>query len=213
MSRLGQFEPRRRSSRTGSPSSVGGCRVHDDLDHRSGERSLADDVADASSAARGRQEDGDAFGWSLTRKILQFATPFVLCYVLHRRGNRAVHHACFPTAFICFPFSGSADNVPFAGSPTKTLLRLLLPLRAKAQRGSTYEPVLPSRRCLPLFTGACHGWSDGRCVQRVNPTSWVGRSLRSGTEEPHTRSDLRRGDEVSLGDRLYLKGVSTPTDI
>lgn len=28
------------------------------------------------------------------------------------------------------------------------------------------EPVLPGRRCLPLFTGACHGWSDGRCVQR-----------------------------------------------
>ena len=33
-----------------------------------------------------------------------------------------------------------------------------------------------------------------------------GCSLRSGADEPHSRPTLRRGDEVSLGDRLYLKG-------
>jgi hypothetical protein len=62
-----------------------------------------------------------------------------------------------------------SDNDPSAGSPTETLLRLLLPLEL-GDRSSSQCPGLPegspgidpeTSRLLPI------GSSDGRCVQRA----------------------------------------------
>ena len=62
-----------------------------------------------------------------------------------------------------------SDNDPSAGSPTETLLRLLLPLEL-GDRSSSQYPGLPegspgidpeTSRLLPI------GSSDGRCVQRA----------------------------------------------
>jgi hypothetical protein len=59
-------------------------------------------------------------------------------------------------------------NDPSAGSPTETLLRLLLPLNDQVWASSGREVLLPT----PLFppkTSLNHsiGSSDGRCVQRA----------------------------------------------
>ncbi|KAI3475230.1 hypothetical protein L1887_63400 [Cichorium endivia] len=67
-----------------------------------------------------------------------------------------------------FCFAGF-DNDPSAGSPTETLLRLLLPLNDKVQWNSRDvaggEPPTSPRS----YTSPDHsiGRSDGRCVQRA----------------------------------------------
>ena len=43
-------------------------------------------------------------------------------------------------------------NDPSAGSPTETLLRLLLPLNGKVQSTSPQDTVTPSRRTVDLAT-------------------------------------------------------------
>ncbi|KAL0445333.1 UNVERIFIED_CONTAM: hypothetical protein Slati_2256000 [Sesamum latifolium] len=61
------------------------------------------------------------------------------------------------------------DNDPSAGSPTETLLRLLLPLNDKVQWTSRdvagSEPPTSPRS--EHFTDHSIGRSDGRCVQRA----------------------------------------------
>ena len=57
-------------------------------------------------------------------------------------------------------------NDPSAGSPTETLLRLLLPLSDKVYL--TFHATARSRRRSERFTGPLEiGRSDGRCVQRA----------------------------------------------
>jgi hypothetical protein len=59
---------------------------------------------------------------------------------------------------------------PSAGSPTDTLLRLLLPLNAVVQRASSKAPiqVAPDQALKSKpFTETFIGRSDGRCVQRA----------------------------------------------
>ena len=56
----------------------------------------------------------------------------------------------------------NSRNDPAAGSPTATLLRLLLPLLVK--HGSTSPQTPKSRKSVDLYpTGI--GSNDGRCVQ------------------------------------------------
>ena len=57
-------------------------------------------------------------------------------------------------------------NDPSAGSPTDTLLRLLLPLNDKVYASSQHKGVSPS---VDLENSPDHsiGRSDGRCVQRA----------------------------------------------
>ena len=64
------------------------------------------------------------------------------------------------------------SNDPFAGSPTKTLLRLLLPLNDKVYTNSS-KVSWQSRRDHKswVFTGPFIGRSDGRCVQRAGTYS------------------------------------------
>ncbi|KAI3662675.1 hypothetical protein L6452_47020 [Arctium lappa] len=101
-----------------------------------------------------------AFKNSMVHGILQFTPSIAFCYVLHRcvsrdircresfyglmrghdpcahrkRGNtgRALLKFGFPWHMPCRGF----DNDPSAGSPTETLLRLLLPLNDKVQWNS-----------------------------------------------------------------------------
>ena len=57
-------------------------------------------------------------------------------------------------------------NDPSAGSPTETLLRLLLPLSDKVYL--TFRDTARSRAQSKRFTGPLEiGRSDGRCVQRA----------------------------------------------
>ena len=57
-------------------------------------------------------------------------------------------------------------NDPSAGSPTETLLRLLLPLSDKVYL--TFHATARSRRRSERVTGPLEiGRSDGRCVQRA----------------------------------------------
>ena len=57
-------------------------------------------------------------------------------------------------------------NDPSAGSPTETLLRLLLPLSDKVYL--TFRNTARSRTQSERFTGPLEiGRSDGRCVQRA----------------------------------------------
>ena len=57
-------------------------------------------------------------------------------------------------------------NDPSAGSPTETLLRLLLPLSDKVYL--TFRDTARSRAQSERFTGPLEiGRSDGRCVQRA----------------------------------------------
>ena len=63
-------------------------------------------------------------------------------------------------------FGQGHDNDPSAGSPTETLLRLLLPLSDKVYL--TFHATARSRRRSERFTGPLEiGRSDGRCVQRA----------------------------------------------
>ena len=59
-------------------------------------------------------------------------------------------------------------NDPSAGSPTETLLRLLLPLNDQVCSSSQPQTVLPRNGADPE-TSLNHsiGSSDGRCVQRA----------------------------------------------
>ena len=65
----------------------------------------------------------------------------------------------------------STGNDPFAGSPTKTLLRLLLPLNGKVQPTSsgpaTRLPGSRAGRAPRASPDRSIGRSDGRCVQRA----------------------------------------------
>ena len=148
----------------------------------------------------------------MTREILQFATPFVFRYVLHRRGNRAVHHACFLSTDTRST-TGSADNDPFAGSPTKTLLRLLLPLRAKVQRGSTYEPVLPRSTLPPPLHRRMPRMERRAVCTTLNPASTdalFAREPRSRTLDRFFVEETRFPSGTDYILRISLRG-SPPT--
>ena len=58
-------------------------------------------------------------------------------------------------------------NDPSAGSPTETLLQLLLPLNGKVWIGSVMSPVKRETRHLKSSPDHPIGRSDGRCVQRA----------------------------------------------
>ena len=78
----------------------------------------------------------------------------------HTRGQLSVNHTKVGVHFI--------GNDPSAGSPTDTLLRLLLPLNNQVWRSSvnpqTLRPLgLPPKASLNHSIGS----SDGRCVQRA----------------------------------------------
>ena len=62
----------------------------------------------------------------------------------------------------------TTDNDPSAGSPTETLLRLLLPLNATVWSSSRYQGSMTRQSNSPR-TSLKHsiGSSDGRCVQRA----------------------------------------------
>ena len=79
------------------------------------------------------------------------------------RGRRRRCHCCVP------PSRGTADqyNDPSAGSPTETLLRLLLPLDAGARRTSGRAGARPPDNSPQHPIGR----SDGRCVQRAGTHS------------------------------------------
>ena len=64
---------------------------------------------------------------------------------------------------------GKTGNDPSAGSPTETLLRLLLPLNDKVCASSQSVRVANHYRCLSPKSSPDHsiGRSDGRCVQRA----------------------------------------------
>ena len=66
--------------------------------------------------------------------------------------------------FVCF-----IVNDPSAGSPTETLLRLLLPLNVKAYSTlPIYESGCPDKQAAPKSSPERSiGRSDGRCVQRA----------------------------------------------
>jgi hypothetical protein len=76
-----------------------------------------------------------------------------------------------PEVLFEIPFAEASvviDNDPSAGSPTETLLRLLLPLSATVwssfhQRGSVNRQASSPRTSLKRSIGS----SDGRCVQRA----------------------------------------------
>ena len=60
------------------------------------------------------------------------------------------------------------DNDPSAGSPTETLLRLLLPLNAQVWKSFQRKPAVKLRCIGPNASlKRSIGSSDGRCVQRA----------------------------------------------
>ena len=71
----------------------------------------------------------------------------------------------------------ASSNDPSAGSPTDTLLRLLLPLNGRARRSSRADGRAPRSGPSPMPTGPkasldrSIGSSDGRCVQRAGTYS------------------------------------------
>ncbi|KAK4360129.1 hypothetical protein RND71_019081 [Anisodus tanguticus] len=84
------------------------------------------------------------------------------------------------------------DNDPSAGSPTETLLRLLLPLNDKVQWTSrdVAGASAPRRRDPNISPDHSIGRSDGRCVQRAGTND---AEARPGRSRP--RSASRRRDE------------------
>ena len=69
-------------------------------------------------------------------------------------------------------FAPAMDNDPSAGSPTETLLRLLLPLNDQIRTSFICTPgdwqrELPARGTSKALTKPFIGSSDGRCVQRA----------------------------------------------
>ena len=66
-------------------------------------------------------------------------------------------------------FGMDTGNDPSAGSPTETLLRLLLPLNDKVCASSRSARVANHNRCHSPKNSPDHsiGRSDGRCVQRA----------------------------------------------
>ncbi|KAL2223866.1 UNVERIFIED_CONTAM: Protein TAR1, partial [Sesamum indicum] len=97
-----------------------------------------------------------------------------------------------PILFATCSRSASAgfDNDPSAGSPTETLLRLLLPLNDKVQWTSRDVAGSEPPRRLDPNTSPDHsiGRSDGRCVQRAGTNS----SLKT-----NNCNDLSHHDEIS----------------
>ena len=66
---------------------------------------------------------------------MQLPSLFTLCHVLHRRGSQDIHcmRSIFWLVVVCISLSEITRSSfygtdPTAGSPTVTLLRLLLPL-------------------------------------------------------------------------------------
>ena len=90
------------------------------------------------------------------------------CYYYHHRMNQtiAAMSSVVRTDFIVSIIGFFYVNDPSAGSPTETLLRLLLPLSDKVYLTSRTR-IEPG--CSPEgFTGPLKiGRSDGRCVQRA----------------------------------------------
>lgn len=74
----------------------------------------------------------------------------VLLYITHTIASDAAAKLC-----VCF-----ID--PYAGSPTKTLLRLLVPTDKKICLVSTHRICISARL---IFMS--NGTSDGRCVQKA----------------------------------------------
>ena len=66
--------------------------------------------------------------------------------------------------FFCRNFLSFFFNDPYAGSPTKTLLRLLLPTEKGVQRIFSRKLIFPN---LSISLLSPIGRSDGRCVQKA----------------------------------------------
>ena len=88
------------------------------------------------------------------------------------RGGRPQEGSAVPRGFLWVRVSTgvghATDNDPSAGSPTETLLRLLLPLNATVWSSSRQADRVIRRPVNPR-TSLKHsiGSSDGRCVQRA----------------------------------------------
>ena len=111
-------------------------------------------------------------------RMLHFALRIAVCCVLPRYGNLDIHRWKF-SFFLCFHILGICclltevsaargrliriDNDPSAGSPTETLLRLILPLSVMTYTTST--TISSGIRRIRRNTRI--GRSDGRCVQRA----------------------------------------------
>ena len=98
---------------------------------------------------------------SLVRGIMRFTVFITLRCALHRCSSRGIHrwqhriwrHALMPNLQQWLPGANASwrtlvrqhlRNDPFAGSPTKTLLRLLLPLSNKIHRISRFNIRRPN---------------------------------------------------------------------
>ena len=68
-------------------------------------------------------------------------------------------------------FAVMCTNYPSAGSPTETLLRLLLPLSDKVHKASTILIWISTMQYLNCLPDHSIGRSDGRCVQRAGTQS------------------------------------------
>ena len=111
-------------------------------------------------------------------RMLHFALRIAVCCVLPRYGNLDIRRwkfsfflfVSYTRYMFCWKSSVTAkgrwiriDNDPSAGSPTETLLRLILPLSAMTYTTSTTisSGIRRIRRSTRI------GRSDGRCVQRA----------------------------------------------
>ena len=92
--------------------------------------------------------------------FLESVVPFLYYLLLQNKRYRWKE----TTSSFCF----KSVNDPSAGSPTETLLRLLLPLNDKVYSTShakeTFRPPLRNPKISP---DRSIGRSDGRCVQRA----------------------------------------------
>ena len=96
---------------------------------------------------------------------------YVTCY-LHNGATQSSHDSddCAKLKVCLWLKSIKNDNDPYAGSPTNTLLRLLLPLNDPVWASFRYKPNDPRaiRKTKPKISlKHSIGSSDGRCVQRT----------------------------------------------
>jgi hypothetical protein len=101
--------------------------------------------------------------WEPRYPLLRVVYCFVNALVLFKKFNNTTKYSQ-----VAKYLTKGNDNDPSAGSPTETLLRLLLPL------GITIHKSSNSQMMSPTFTNSPHhspehpiGSSDGRCVQRA----------------------------------------------
>ena len=122
----------------------------------------------SSNPLPGRSRTGSASDWG--RPASEGWDWFTLTCASHNlSGQFRTEHGTQEGVFVFTPTSGRGHvNDPSAGSPTETLLRLLLPLNATVwsssrQPGRVIRQANSPRTSLKRSIGS----SDGRCVQRA----------------------------------------------